>query len=271
MNNEFSLESHTVENTGRLAGKTAVITGIANGQGRAAAQIFAAQGAFVFGCDVDVQGASDTVDIVRSSGGAMADPATVDLTDEVAVGQWAKSIGHARGAVDVLYANAAATRFAPIDLLQFSDWKWNIEHEMDVVFLPVKHFWPLLLASGNASIILVGSTAGVTGSMTNGRLAHTATKGAIVAMVRQLAAEGARHGIRANAVSPGMIRTPATEADLLAADHRMNDIAKHIPLGRIGRAEEVAHCALFLASDEASYVTGTNLMVDGGWSAVLPG
>lgn len=90
-------------------------------------------------------------------------------------------------------------------------------------------------------------------------------------MTRQLAAEGAPRGIRVNCVSPGVIRTPATEADLLAADHPMRGVAEHIPLGRVGDPEEVVACALFLASDEASYVTGANLMVDGGWSAVLPG
>jgi NAD(P)-dependent dehydrogenase (short-subunit alcohol dehydrogenase family) len=90
-------------------------------------------------------------------------------------------------------------------------------------------------------------------------------------MTKQLAAEGATFGIRVNCVSPGMIRTPATEGDLLAPDHPMRTIASHIPLGRIGDPEEVAKCALFLASDDASYVTGANLMVDGGWSAVLPG
>lgn len=90
-------------------------------------------------------------------------------------------------------------------------------------------------------------------------------------MTKQLAAEGAPHGIRVNTVSPGMIRTAATEKDLLAPEHPMSKIAGHIPLGRIGTSEEVARCALFLASDEASYVTGANLMVDGGCSAVLPG
>jgi NAD(P)-dependent dehydrogenase (short-subunit alcohol dehydrogenase family) len=119
-------------------------------------------------------------------------------------------------------------------------------------------------------VILVGSTAGITGSMSNHRVAHTVTKGGIVALTKQLAAEGAPHRIRVNCVSPGMIETPATRSDLLAADHPMRDIARAIPLGRVGRADEVARCALFLASDEASYVTGTNLVVDGGWSAVLP-
>ena len=120
-------------------------------------------------------------------------------------------------------------------------------------------------------MILVGSTAGISGSMTNFRVAHTVTKGGIVALTKQLAAEGAPHGIRVNCVSPGIIETPATQADLLAADHPMRGIAQAIPLGRVGQADEVARCARFLASDQASYVTGANLVVDGGWSAVLPG
>jgi NAD(P)-dependent dehydrogenase (short-subunit alcohol dehydrogenase family) len=107
--------------------------------------------------------------------------------------------------------------------------------------------------------------------VTNNRIAHSATKGGVISMARQFAAEGSKYGIRANSISPGMIRTPATEGDLLAADHPMAKIAEHIPLGRIGTPVEVINCAIFLASDEASYVTGTNLMVDGGWSSVLPG
>ena len=119
-------------------------------------------------------------------------------------------------------------------------------------------------------MVLVGSTAGITGSMTNHRVAHTVTKGGVVALTQQLAAEGAPHGIRVNCVSPGMVETPATRGDLLADDHPMRAIAGAIPLGRVGRADEVARCARFLASDDASYVTGANLVVDGGWSAVLP-
>ena len=256
---------------GRLTGKTAVITGTASGQGRAAALTFAAEGAIIIGCDIDAAGAEETVELVRQTGGTINSTHPVDLTNETAVAGWAAAVAAEIPSVDILYANAAATRFAPVDELSFADWQWNLAHEMDVVFLPVKYFWPQLAAAGNAAIVLSGSTAGVTGSVTNGRLAHTATKGAVVAMTKQLAAEGAPHGIRVNAVSPGMIRTPATEGDLLSADHPMNSIAEHIPLKRIGLPEEVARCALFLASDDASYVTGANLMVDGGWSAVLPG
>ncbi len=256
---------------GRLAGKRAVITGIAGGQGRAAALAFAAEGATVIGCDLSPEGAAQTAAAVEAAGGRIEVAAPLDLTDESAVAGWAAHVQREYGAIDILYANAAATRFGPVGSLEYSAWRWNFEHEVDVVFLPIRYFWDQLVAAGRASIVLVGSTAGVSGSVTNSRLAHTATKGAIIAMTKQLAAEGAPHGIRVNAVSPGMIRTPATEGDLLAVDHPMHSIATSIPLQRIGAPEEVAACALFLASDEASYVTGANLMVDGGWSAVLPG
>ena len=119
-------------------------------------------------------------------------------------------------------------------------------------------------------MILVGSTAGLTGSLTLMRSAHTATKGGVIALTRQLAAEGAWHGIRVNCISPGMVRSPATDADLLAPDSPMRDIARAIPLGRIGTADEVVHCALFLASDEASYVNGQAFPVDGGLTASMP-
>jgi NAD(P)-dependent dehydrogenase (short-subunit alcohol dehydrogenase family) len=171
----------------------------------------------------------------------------------------------------VLYANAGATRFGPIEQITKQDWEFNLRHELDVVFYPVKHAWRHLKRSDHAAVVLVGSTAGITGSMTNARVAHTVTKGGVVALTKQLAAEGAPHGIRVNCVSPGMVETPATRGDLLADDHPMRSIARAIPLGRVGRPEEVARCARFLAGDEASYVTGANLVIDGGWSAVLPG
>ncbi|CAI3804279.1 (S)-1-Phenylethanol dehydrogenase [Pseudarthrobacter sp. MM222] len=123
----------------RLAGKTAVITGTASGQGRAAALAFASEGALVVGCDMDDDGAAATVAAVADARGRMSS-SRVDLTDEAAVAAWAADVAAMHGQVHILYANAAVTRFAPVGELTFDDWKWNIEHEMDVVFLPVKYF-----------------------------------------------------------------------------------------------------------------------------------
>jgi NAD(P)-dependent dehydrogenase (short-subunit alcohol dehydrogenase family) len=255
----------------RLADKVTLITGTASGQGRAAALLFAAEGATVVGTDVDGDGAAETVKMVAAAGGTMDSTHPLDLGNEDGVRAWIDAAAERHGGIDVLYNNAAATRFSPVAETSYTDWSFTLRNELDIVFLATKHVWPHLIARGAGSVLLVGSTAGITGSMTNTRIAHTAGKGGIVAMTRQLAAEGALHAIRVNCVSPGMIATPAATSTLLSDDHPMRTIARAIPLGRIGVPEEVARCALFLASDEASYVTGTNLVVDGGWSAVLPG
>jgi meso-butanediol dehydrogenase/(S,S)-butanediol dehydrogenase/diacetyl reductase len=233
--------------------------------------LFAAEGAVVVGTDIDAEGAAETNDLVKRAGGRMCSTHPLDLGDEHGVRAWIQDAAATYGGIDIAYNNAGATRFAPVAETTYADWTFTVRNELDIVFLVTKHAWPHLLARGGGAILLVGSTAGITGSLTNTRIAHTATKGGVVAMARQLAAEGSAHGIRANCISPGMIRTPATEADLLADDHPMRDIARHIPLRRVGTPEEIARCALFLVSDDASYVTGANLVVDGGWSAVLPG
>ncbi|ROO88058.1 NAD(P)-dependent dehydrogenase (short-subunit alcohol dehydrogenase family) [Actinocorallia herbida] len=256
---------------GRLHGKVALITGTGSGQGRTAARLFAAEGAIVVGCDLDQDGAAETVEMVRSSGGTMSSTHPLDLGDEASVQAWIDAAADAHGGIDILYNNAAATRFSPLTETSYEDWSFTLRNELDIVFLATKHAWPHLIARGGGSVLLVGSTAGITGSVTNHRIAHTAGKGGIVAMTRQLAAEGAAHGIRVNCVSPGMIETPASTRTLLAEDHPMRTIARAIPLGRIGTPDEVARCALFLLSEESSYVTGANLVVDGGWSTVLPG
>lgn len=254
----------------RMAGKVVVITGTGGGMGRAAAIRFAKEGAVIAGCDLNPETNDETKRLVEAAGGQMHASAPVNLVDEESTKHWLAQVEKDLGKIDVLYANAGITKFNKIEDVTLEEWRFVLQHELDIVFLPVKFAWESLKKS-KGNIILVGSTAGVTGSVTNNRIAHSATKGGVISMARQFAAEGSKHGIRANSISPGMIRTPATEGDLLAADHPMAKIAEHIPLGRIGTADEVINCALFLASDEASYVTGTNLMVDGGWSSVLPG
>lgn len=254
----------------RFDGKVVVITGTGGGMGRAAALRFAAEGATIAGCDIKVEGNLETIAMVEAAGGRMVGKAPVNLTDEAETAGWLAEVETQLGQIDVLYANAGATKFNRLEDTSIEEWRFVMQHELDIVFLPVKHAWSALKKS-SGSVILVGSTAGVTGSLTNHRIAHTASKGGVVAMTKQLAAEGAEFGIRVNCISPGMVRTPATEGDLLAPGSPMLNIAKHIPLQRIGTADELINCAAFLASSEASYVTGANLMVDGGWSAVLPG
>ena len=255
---------------GEFAGKVVFITGTGSGMGRAAALAFAAAGATVAGADFDQAGNAETKAAVTAAGGHIYVGERVDLTDDKAVAAWVAAAVAELGRIDVLYANAGATKFSPVADTTIDEWDWVLRRELDIVFLPVKYAWSHLKES-RGNVVLVGSTAGVAGSMTNTRLAHSATKGGVIAMTKQLAAEGAPHGIRVNCVSPGMVATPATAGDLLAEDHPMKKIARAIPLGRIGAPEEIVECALFLASPRASYVTGANLMVDGGWSAVLPG
>jgi NAD(P)-dependent dehydrogenase (short-subunit alcohol dehydrogenase family) len=240
--------------SGRLAGKVALISGTARGQGEAAARRFAAEGAAVVGGD-----------ILEGDG-----VPRLDVTDERSVAAWIDGAIAEHGQIDVLYNNAGAVRFGAVDEQSFADWRFTLAAELDSVFLTCKHAWSHLKASRGV-IVNIASTAGMTGSMTNQRVAHSASKGGVISATRQLAAEGAPHGIRANAISPGMISTPGSRANVLAADHPMRTIAQAVPLRRLGTESDVVNAAVFLASDEAAYITGTNLVVDGGWSAVLPG
>ncbi|MEV7388153.1 SDR family NAD(P)-dependent oxidoreductase [Streptomyces sp. NPDC091215] len=254
----------------RLAGKVALISGTARGQGRAAALRFAAEGALVVGGDLLHEEALETQRLVTEAGGTALTPARLDATDEDSVRAWAEAAVSAFGGIDILYANAGAVRFGAVDTQPYADFGFTMRAELDSVWLAAHIAWPQLVRS-RGCVLTVGSTAGLTGSLTNRRTAHSASKGAVIALTRQLAAEGAPHGVRANCISPGMIDTEGSRGDLLAADHPMRTIARHIPLGRVGRPDEVVNAAVFLASAEASYITGANLVVDGGWSAVLPG
>jgi NAD(P)-dependent dehydrogenase (short-subunit alcohol dehydrogenase family) len=256
---------------GRLDGKVALITGTGGGIGRASALRFAAEGAAVVGCDLDPARADETVALVRAAGGTMTSIAPVDLAEDGAVRAWIDDAAATHGGIDVLFNVAGLTSFAPLEEMTVDDWSFTLRNELDLVFLACKHAWPHLRARGGGSVVNVGSTAGLRGSLDLDRTAHSAAKGGVLALTRQLAAEGARHGIRVNAVSPGVTVTPQTRPLLADPQHPISRVARRIPLGRPGSPEDVAACALFLASDEAAYVTGANLVVDGGWSVVLPG
>jgi len=249
---------------GRLSGKTTLITGAASGLGRVAALTFAAQGSRIVISDVG-DGASVIEEIARAGGEAAYVKA--DVTNEAS---WAEVIGVARsrfGSLDVLYNNAGVMLGAdddpvstPIDVY---------EKTMDInvrgVLLGCKHAIPVMLEQGKGSIINVASFVAHMGAATP-QVAYTASKGAVLAMTREIAVVYARRGIRANALCPGPVMTPLLAA-FLSDDAKRNRRLVHIPMGRFGDPQEIANGALFLASDESSWMTGQSLIIDGGITA----
>jgi NAD(P)-dependent dehydrogenase (short-subunit alcohol dehydrogenase family) len=258
---------------GRLRGKIALITGTAGGQGRAAAIRFAAEGARVVGCDLNADGADETVCMVRSEGGEMASLAPVDLTDEKQVQEWIDFAVRTFGDFDILYNNAATTRTAPLVELRREDWDWNLANEVTLVFLAVKHAVPVLARRGGGAIITTGSIAGMLGSgmpgNAAGNLVHCVSKAAAIRLTEALAIELAPMNIRANTISPGVIDTPQLHEFLGdAPDAPVRTLfASKCLVPRIGQVDDIVNAAVFLASDESSYITGVNLPVDGGFSA----
>jgi meso-butanediol dehydrogenase/(S,S)-butanediol dehydrogenase/diacetyl reductase len=243
--------------------KVVLITGTGGGQGRAAALRFAGAGALVVGCDVKEEGNRETAALVRDAGGSMTTMEPIDLSNPETARRWIEDAVALHGRIDVLYNNASAARFAPIESFPVADWQFTVRNELDLVFYATRFAWPHLQERGGA-VINVASVAGMVGAAVGGT-AHAATKGAIIAMTRQLAVEGAPHGIRVNSISPGVIESPGT-APMLADPAFRELMLAHNLIKRVGQPNDVVGVALFLAGDDAAYITGTNIVVDGGFA-----
>ena len=256
--------------TNRLAGKVALITGTGAGIGRGCALAFARAGATVFGCDIDAGRALATVASVREAGFEMESAHPVDLTQPADVQRCVELVIARHGRIDVVVnAGAINPQFAPLAQMSYEDiWVRTLVGEADIVFLMCKAVWPHLVAAGGGSIVNFASLAALRGSEFAGMLAHCAGKGAVLAMTRQMAVEGGPLGIRVNSIAPGLVATMATASQGLTEGEARDRIAAKIPLRRIGQPDDIAACALYLASDEASWVTGSNISVDGGESAI---
>lgn len=249
--------------TDRLRNKVALITGTGSGIGRASALRFAAEGASVVGCDINVDGAEETVRLVTEAGGTMISMAPIDLADIHQVEDWVGFAISEYGKIDVLYNNAGAFAGGPFADATPETWHTSIRNEVDVVYFPTRAVWPHMVANGGGSIINTGS---ITAHRTNGIFvhAHGIGKGAVGSFAPHLAYEGGPSQIRVNTLSPGLTGTPQTAGLVTERD------IERTPLRRIGTPEEIAAVALFLASDESSFVSGAEVVVDGGQSIVMP-
>lgn len=248
----------------RLQGRVALITGIGGGMGRAAALRFAAEGARVVGCDLDEAGSDETVRLVREAGGEIVSFAPVQLSDATDAARWVDAAADAYGGIDILYNNASAPRFGAIDELSIEDWDFVIDNELNLVFYATRAAWPHLRKRGGGVVLNVGSIAGTRGVEFMPQNAHGTAKAGVINLTQQLAVEGGPHGIRAVCVSPGFIVTPATAWLVENGPEPFQRNIARIPLRRVGLPDDIVNAALFLASDEASWITGINLVVDGG-------
>ena len=251
---------------GRLEGRTALVTGGGSGIGREAAQLFAAEGARVVVADRDREAGALAVAAIGDAGGAAR-----FVEADVAVGeQVAAAVAEAErafGALHVVFNNAGIFPDGdglPVDTDE-AVWDRVMAVNLKGVFLGCKHGIPALLRAGGGSLINTASFVAVMGAAT-AQIAYTASKGGVLAMTREIAVAYARQGIRANALCPGPVDTPLLQ-ELLADPAARARRLVHVPMGRLAQASEVARAALFLASDESSYVNGSTFLVDGAITA----
>lgn len=257
----------------RLAGKVVLVTGAGSGQGRVVSLLFAEAGATVVGCDISAEGLPGTETMAKEAGLTL-DLAQVDASDVESVRAWIDAAAERHGGIDVLYNNGAGVHFAPFAEMTMEQWRATLHMELDTVFVPSQVAWSHMVARGGGSIINIASMAGMRGAEViggAGSAAHATGKSGVIGLTRQMAVEGAPHWIRVNAISPGPILTPASEA-LVAANPEFKKMFDGMSmLERFGYPIDVAYMGLFLASDESAFVTGANLTVDGGATAKVGG
>ncbi|MFC4169778.1 SDR family NAD(P)-dependent oxidoreductase [Teichococcus aestuarii] len=245
------------------------------GNGKATAVLMARQGAWVFALDNRAEAAEETVAIIRAEGGE----ATAHVADVTAAAQVAEAVEAcvtAYGGIDILVNNVGGSFPGGAESLSEEDWERQIDFNLRSAFLCCKHALPHLRARGKGAIVNLSSIAALRMSADRPHIAYSASKYGIVALTKSVAMEQARQGVRCNTVVPGLMHTPLVEHRLvrqLGANDAAQLIAKRnaqVPMGQMGDAWDIAHAVLFLASDEARHITGTELIVDGGISAAMP-
>jgi NAD(P)-dependent dehydrogenase (short-subunit alcohol dehydrogenase family) len=251
---------------GRLSGKVALITGGASGMGMVASRLFAAEGAKVVLTDVSDDAGEAVAEGIRADG-AEATYVHADVSQDEDARGMVEAAVRTYGGLHVLYNNAGVMLAddGSVHSTDASIWDTTLSINVMGVVHGCKHGIPAMIDSGGGSIVNVASFVAWMGAATS-QTAYTASKGAVLAMTREIAVEYARKGVRCNALCPGPIDTPLL-AELLSDPARRQRRFVHIPMGRLGQAEELAKAALFLASDDSSFMTGASLIVDGGITA----
>jgi 2-keto-3-deoxy-L-fuconate dehydrogenase len=250
-----------------LTNKVALVTGAASGIGQSITEIFARAGAFVFVADRDSKGGAETVRRIERAGG-QAEFMALDVTNEVECSAVAEHVHKTKGHLDILVNNAGIGHVGTI--LQTSGADMDRLYAVNVrgVFNLSKAFLPEMLMRKAGNIINLASIGGVVGI--RDRLAYCTTKFAVVGMTKSMALDHAAEGIRVNCICPGRVETPFVSARLKEypdPEKAYQDMASTQALGRMAKPEEIASAALYLASDESAFITGTPFLIDGGWSA----
>jgi NAD(P)-dependent dehydrogenase (short-subunit alcohol dehydrogenase family) len=250
----------------RLQSKVALITGAGSGIGRESAVLFAAEGAEVVAVDLNHEAAVATARQITEAGGR-AIAVTADVSKDADAAAMVAAAEEEFGRLHVLFNNAGIMHSADDDAIGTDEAVWDLTMDINAkgVFLGCKHGVPALRRAGGGSIINTASFVATLGAATP-QVAYTASKGAVLAMTRELAVIHARENIRVNALSPGPLNTELLMKFLNTEDKKQRRLV-HIPMGRFGEAKEMAQAALWLASDESSFTTGANFLVDGGITA----
>ncbi len=254
----------------RFAGRVVLISGTGGGQGRVAAHAFAQEGARVVGCDVDVERSRETTKEVIAAGGEMISLEPLDLGNPADAERWVQAALDKWGQIDVLYNNAAGIARASFEDATVDHWNYTLRNELTLGFVATRAVWPHLVRQKHGVIVSVASVAGYIELAGLPFVAHGVANAGVQAMARLFAAEGAPHGIRSVSISPGIVHNPYQAAPFSdPSSPEMTRLWGPTPLGRPAKMEEVIKTALFLASDDASFITGEDVLVDGGLSKIL--